>query len=120
MRAWKFAFEIYWPLMLQVDFVLRGHSTWELFYVLSFSTTGSLKAKVGELTKLSFFSLYFDPDNFEVLIEGVSTGLKKTKTSKNKTQNLFTLSWKSNSMFGSSHSASSAYQKWPTEGLIKS
>ena len=35
------------------------------------------------------------------------------------TQNLFTLSWKFNSMFGSSHSASYANQKWPTKGMIK-
>ena len=34
-----------------------------------------------------------------------------------KTKNLFTLTQKS--MFDSSHSASSAYQKWPTKGQIK-
>ena len=80
-------------LMLQVDFVLRGiqHESCSTCYLFQIMVICA-KAKVGELTKLSFFSLYFDPDNFEVLIEGVSTGLKKTKTSKNKTQNLFTLS----------------------------
>ena len=44
----------------------------------------------------------------------ISVGLCSSET-----QNLFTLSWKSYSMFGSCHSAGSAYHKWPTPIFFK-